>query len=177
MALRDSIDKIVSSYFQNITEEDFEYKNRVYALRRLFVSRNLPRDFTCPEMCGGCCPRFSLDYLPHEKHPYELTPRIIEINGIKREIFSDLQNDHRDHFCRNLDKQNGRCTIHGKHPFSCDFEIVRFKTHRDYGWVGTQLYSRGWNFLRVDGARGARCEIIPGTRYDEVLRKMKRLQM
>src|SRR5688572_14476998 len=119
----DSVDKIVTSYFSCVAAEPFTYKGKTYSPKPLRVSPLLFRGYTCPAGCGACCTRFSLDYLPEpvEKHPYVLAKRMVEFDGRHIEIWSDGQDDHQDHHCRNLRKNDGRCQIHGTHPFSCDF--------------------------------------------------------
>lgn len=180
MAEIDSIDKIVKVYFKSVTHQSFVYKGRTYEPALLIVSPLILRGFTCPQSCGGCCPRFSLDYLPAEKRPvYINTERNIEFNGREVKIFSDMQSDHKDHFCRNLDKSNGRCKVYQERPFSCDFELIRFFTSEDKNRLSQQLFGRGWSFLRVDGERGARCEMTSPTdsTIRETLRKLNRLEM
>lgn len=179
MPLVDSVDKIVISYFRSVTEVSFSYKGKIYNPIPLTVSPLILRGFTCPEMCGGCCPRFSLDYLPSEKRPpYIETLRNILFNEENISIYSDLQDDHKDHFCRNLDKDNGRCNIYSERPFSCDFELIRFFVSEDKSRVSQQLFGRGWQFLRIDSERGARCTMTPPTEdtIQETIRKLNRLE-
>jgi len=93
-------------------------------------------------------------------------------------IFSDYQTDHESHFCRNLNQVDGLCGIHGAHPFSCDFEIMRFFHFKDRpDAIRTSLYGRGWQMLRIDGKRGAQCEMLEQseTGKSEAVRKLKRL--
>lgn len=197
MPKRDSVDKIVQSYFACVAAESFTYGGERFEPRRLRVSPYVFRGFTCPASCAACCSRFSLDYLPKhlEAHPYKLTKRIVEFDGREIPIFSDTQEDHDDHHCRNV-KDNGRCGIHGVHPFSCDFELMRFMrfetaetptvgfaglgTASDGANVLTQkLYGRSHAMLRVDGeTRGAMCTMTPpdADSVKEVVRKLKRLK-
>jgi Fe-S-cluster containining protein len=174
----DSIDKIVSVYLAAVCKKAFRYKGLSYHPKPLVVSPLIFRGFSCPVQCGGCCPRFSLDYLPYEKKPYALEAREVEVNGRTLSVMSDLQKDHRDHFCRNLDRATGRCTIHGRHPFSCDFELIRFIRYEERVIQTQKLFNRGWAMIRVDGGRGARCEMLPATSetMSEVLRKLRRLK-
>lgn len=183
MARLDSLDKVIGVYFSLVADEAFEYRGKRYYPRKLQVSPLLFRGFTCPPGCGGCCPRFSLDYLPSEMRPadLELTPRAVEFNGYQICVLSDMQTDHKDYHCRNLDKSNGRCNVHGRQPFSCDFELIRFLEFQDEARpnVLTQkLFGRGWQLLRVDGERGALCEMTPVDDHTiaEVVRKLKRLK-
>lgn len=180
MAQRDTVDKIVQSYFAAVTRVPFTYKGKHYAPKRLAVSPLLFRGFTCPAGCGGCCPRFSLDYLPSEPHPREAQPRVVHFDGREVRLKSILQ-ERGDHHCSKLDMDNGRCTIHGYHPFSCDFELIRSLISGDdkrSTFLTQKLYGRGWAMLRVDGERGALCEMTPAdaANRDEVVRKLERLQ-
>lgn len=179
MAYADSVDKIVTVYLASVCKTPFVYKGREYRPRPLVVSPLIFRGFTCPARCGGCCPRFSLDYLPWEPKPYRMERREISVNGRPIHVMSDTQRDHQDHFCRNLDKRNGRCKIHGTHPFSCDFELIRFLQYEDRVIQTQKLFNRGWAMLRVDQGHGARCEMLPPTAetISEVVRKLRRLDM
>lgn len=184
MPERDSIDKIVNSYFACVTAEPFTYKGERFEPKRLRVSPYIFRGYTCPASCAACCSRFSLDYLPRdlEPHPYRLTRRTVEFNGNDIVIFSDGQDDHSNHHCRNV-KDDGRCDIHGKHPFSCDFELIRFLRSSSDDRVNNltqKLYGRAHAMLRVDGeTRGAMCEMLPpdDETAAEVARKLKRLKL
>mgnify|MGYP001161966508 CR=1 FL=1 len=181
MPLVDSIDKIVDSYFSVVADEPFVYKKKQYARRSLTVRPTIFRGFTCPAKCGGCCPRFSLDYLPSELTPYKMSKRTVEFDGRSIEIYSDMQLDHNNHHCRNLNMSNGRCGVHGKQPFSCDFELIRsikFDNPDRANRLTTKLFGRGWAMLRVDGERGALCEITPISEesVQDTIRKFKRLK-
>jgi Fe-S-cluster containining protein len=179
MPKRDSIDKIVTSYFAAVNTVPFTYKGEDFPVKTLTVSPLLLRGFTCPPMCGGCCPRFTLDYLPTETHPYQLERRVVEFNGIRVPIYSHTQDEFTQHHCSNLNHGNGRCGIHGVQPFSCDFELIRFLHTSDgkHSRALTRLFGRGHAMLRVDGERGALCTITEPTResIDDAVRKLRRL--
>lgn len=181
MPARDTLDKVIPTYFACMTIEVFEFRGKQYKPRALSISPLIFRSLGCPAKCGACCPRFSLDYLPSEWHE-GLDERVVQFNGREFKLFSDMQNTHENHHCQHLDMNNGRCKIHGEHPFSCDFEILRFfqfadesKPHR----LSTQHYGRAWQMLRVDGERGTLCTIdandVEAAR-SEVVRKLKRLK-
>jgi len=179
----DSIDKIFGSYIRAVCSAPVKYKSQVFVPHPLRVSGGVLREFICPERCAGCCPRFSLDYLPDEARPDSeyIKERYVEVNEKEYLIFSDLQDDHEDHFCRYVDKQTGRCKIHGLQPFSCDFELLRFsisKSPERPNYLNQRSFGRGWAFKRVDGERGALCTLTPATAESkqEVIRKLKRLQ-
>lgn len=178
----DTLGKIVESYFATLTAEPFSYGGEEYLPRDLYVSPGIVRGYTCPEGCGGCCPRFSLDYiLPDgvpegEKHP--LTMRVVEFNGRQVEVWSDMQKDHDNPKCRNLNFENGRCGIHGFQPFSCDFELLR-SMNKETVQFTQKKYGRGHEMMRVDGIRGALCEMTPSTPewVADVDRRLGRLEL
>jgi Fe-S-cluster containining protein len=186
----DSVDKIITRYFACVTAEPFTYKDVTYNPRPLHLSPKLIRSYTCPSHCGACCSRFSLDYIESEKRPKGLTKREVEFNGRVVPVWSDMQDDHDSHHCRNLRMSDGRCDIHGKHPFSCDFELVRFlmytkddphKTIPKPNILTTRLYGRAHAMLRIDSYRGAKCEILDEEsareKYGEdIRRKLQRLE-
>jgi hypothetical protein len=178
MPHRDSIDKVVEVYLAGLCREPFEYKDHKFSPRPVRVSPLIFRGFTCPRGCGGCCPRFSLDYLPTENCPPEATEREVLINGLKARIRSDLQENNKKHFCRNLDLRSGRCRIYEYRPFTCDFELIRIITPKTGPVHLTQkLFGRGWAMQRVDGSRGAKCDMLAPSRssQSEVVRKLERL--
>lgn len=178
----DSVDKIVTRYFACMTKEDFEYKGVIYKAKPLAVSPLLLRDYTCPAMCGACCPRFSLDYLPSERPEWStIKMRKVWFNGQQIQIWSDMQRDHTNHFCRHLKKVEGRCGIYEHRPFSCDFELIRTLAYSNPGQpniLTQKLYGRKWNMLRVDGERGTLCEMLPSSDHAiaEVKRKLRRME-
>lgn len=181
MALSDSLEKIVTSYFAKLTAESFTYKDVTYEPKRLRVSPGLLRGFTCPPMCGGCCPKFSLDYLPEEEHPYELETREVEFSGRAVTVHSDLQRENKGLKCKNLRVEDGRCGIHGRQPFSCDFELIRTFTTESPDQpnrLSTQLFGRGWAMTTVTPKKGALCTITPvdDASIDDAVRKLRRLE-
>lgn len=180
MALLDSVDKIITRYFSVVTEEPFVWKRKEYLPKPLVISPLLFRGYTCPPMCGGCCPKFSLDYLPSEKHPSSCEKRVIIFNEKKIKIFSDLQQEHSNYHCKYLNKENGRCLIHTMNPFSCDFELIRplsFEGSKD-NILTQKLFGRGWSMKRIDEKRGTLCEMTMPTEktVDDVIRKIERLK-
>lgn len=197
MVIMDSVEKIITRYFACVTAEPFTYNDVTYEPRLLVISPYVFRSTTCPANCGACCKAYSLDYLPEpmETHPYPLQKRLIHFNGRRVPIWSDLNQDHGDYYCRNVNKENGRCMIHTKHAFSCDFELTRFlqfaanppresengqffKKPEVPNRLTTKLYGRGHAMLRVDGKRGSLCETLPPSdeHAADVTRKLKRLR-
>lgn len=181
----DSIEKIITTYFACITKKEFIFKGRTYFPKPLRVSSMLWRGYTCPVNCGGCCFRVTLDYLPKrkEKHPYQLTKRMIRISDKEYPIWSDLQDDHDSKWCRHRQPEDGRCAIHldGK-PFAADFELIRFlKNDEPYkpNQLTQKLFGRGWSYERVDGEFGALCAMLPITkeRIEDTVRRLRRLKV
>lgn len=178
----DSIDKIITTYFRGVTKESFDYRGKVFDPHPLMIRPSLLAPIHCVPDCGGCCPRFSLDYLPDEAHPKDVNPRTVFFNGGEYEVFSIRQDEHKDHHCKFLAKDDhGKCKIHPTRPFSCDFELIRFfmsSTVAKPNVIRQAPYGRGWNLLRIDGARGAMC--VPGHRTKEsiveTIRKLERLE-
>jgi hypothetical protein len=184
MPQTNSVDKIVLNYMAAVCKEAFLYQWEsgvpvMVQPKKLTVSQSIFKGYTCPEGCGACCPRFSLVYLPSEEQPYPLKPCYAKIDGRPILLFEDPQDYHKNHHCRHLDRSNGRCGIHGKHPFSCDFELIRVHMSTDTVRIGVQQYGRAWQMLRVvDQERGALCEITPPTEETkaDTLRKLTRLK-
>jgi len=175
-----SLDKIIFSYMAAICKEPFTYNGQEVQPKPLQVSPLIFRGFTCPANCGGCCPRFSLEYLPTEPRPKsdKMVAYTVSINSKDIVLYHDPQADHNDHHCRHLCKDDGRCLVHSKRPFHCDFELIRVFIKSDGIRMSQQMFGRGWAFLRIDGNRGALCTITePDTEsVDEVVRKLKRLK-
>ena len=154
MAKVDSTDKI-KGYISSCNKEE------------IILSAKFFRDYTCPSGCGGCCPKFTLDYFEGERwenfkkvYP-EQVPKFEqrEVDGVK--IFTNFQKNNDSAKCEYLNLENGRCGIHKHNPFSCEFELNKFVQKQDKTFLINKLYGRGWNMLRVDGLRGALCEMKP----------------
>lgn len=182
----DSFEKIVDVYFQAVTRQDFTYKGKTYAPKSLRLSPTIFRGFKCYQFCGACCRSFSLEYLPQEKHPYELKARQVELNGESFTIEHDDQADNTNHHCKNVDMETGWCKIHEARPLSCDFELLRFMMpHAANDPEGTknvnlghQPFGRSWNMKRIDGSRGVKCEFLPpdAKEIPDIVRKLNRLK-
>jgi len=181
MPQSDSVEKIITRYFACLARERFEYAGKEFIPKPLNVSPLLLRGYTCPGGCGGCCPVFTLDYLPSEPRPSGCKPRRIAFNGRSVEIHTISQKDNETRHCRNLDHLTGRCGIYEVRPFSCDFELIRtleFTNAARPNVLTQKLFGRGWNMLRIDGERGALCEMTPVTEATkaDVVRKLLRLE-
>lgn len=176
----DSVDKIITRYFATVAREPFTYEGKEFKPKPLKVSPLLLRGYTCPPMCGGCCLRFSLDYLPSEPQPKNLVKRTVTFNGKLFTIHSDLQEENESRNCKYLMK-DGRCANYPTRPFTCDFELIRtlqFESDDRPHVLTQKLYGRGWSYERVDGGKGALCEMTPVTQEtrDDVIRKLERLK-
>lgn len=176
--MKDTMDKIVETYFRSVSIEPFTYKNREYNPVTLRVSQDIIRGIVCPENCAGCCTKFSLDYISNPSIE-RCKERSILFNNEEHIIYSDLQQGNNSNRCQHVMK-NGRCDIHGEHPFSCDFELLRFSVSEKNktAYLTTRLYGRGWNMLRIDEKRGALCEITKASLKEipEVTRKLNLLK-
>jgi hypothetical protein len=53
--------------------------------------------------------------------------------------------------------QNGRCEIHGVHPFLCDFEPRKIYLYKDKYSLSKRLLTRAWNLTKVDSTKGISC--------------------
>lgn len=178
-----SVDKVFERYIAAVCLEPFTYKGKRFQPKTVRVSPQIFRGFICHKFCGGCCSqRFTLDWLPFEPRPegQPVKEKMVIVNDKEYQTFSYDQGDHSMPYCRNLSQETGYCGIHGVHPFSCDFELIRFisgdklPVHR----LNHQKFGRGWAMKRIDGERGALCEFTetsPEAKMD-VIRKLKRLE-
>lgn len=174
----DSIDKIVQVYLASVCSVPFRYKGKVFAPKPLIVSPLLLRGHTCPVQCGACCGSFSLDFLPDEPVTNRAAPRFIEIDDRRVPLWSDMQRDVGDRWCRNLDRTSGRCHVHDRRPLACDFELIRFLVYETRALLIQKQYGRAWAMARLDGRLGALCRMLPANpqRAADVARKLSRLQ-
>lgn len=162
----DSFDRIVS-YFHALARDPFTYKGTTFEpYQRLALSEKCFRSYTCPEGCGACCMRCSLvwDFIP-EGIPSE--PQIFEVNGHKLQFHVDRQLRNTGRFCHHL-TPTGRCGVYTQRPLPCRFELFKF-THvvsKSTARAMVRLPGRNWALTRVDGEKGAKCEIIA---YDRAL--------
>lgn len=181
--MKDSVDRIVGVQLASLTRDPLSYKGVIYQPKPIRVSPDLFRGFTCPERCGACCIKVTLDYIPSEwarlRGPPspKMTVRQVTVNERPHSVYSDLQQDHQNYHCRNLSKETGRCGIYDRRPFACDFELIRFSVGDDVIHLTQRLYGRAWAKMRIDGERGTMCEMTPidPATTAEVLRKLLRL--
>lgn len=180
MAYNDSLDKVVMTYFKAFAKAPFMYKGKEVGPMTTFLSPTLARKLLCLANCAGCCSvRFSLDWLPFEDNygDNHMVERLVMGKPVLS-VFQEPATDPTDRHCKNVIKENGFCGVHGKHPFSCDFETVRIKHWKELNKavVGVGPYGRGWQLMKVDGTRGALCEHVSDEGVEESLRKLARLK-
>lgn len=173
-----SLEKVIGTYFAAVTKQAFLWNGRIYYPMPLVVRPNVRRGFTCPTGCGGCCPTFSLVWLPSERAGPMARQEEHEFDMRRIWLAADNQADNTAHHCRHLNRIDARCGIHDYRPLSCDFELLRFIAFEDRWELTTRLFGRGWNFLRTDGERGALCEIVPTSPewIEDVVRRLSRLK-
>ncbi len=182
MPYGDTLDKIFEKYFAPVCSSPFTYKGKTYHPAPLRVSPLLFRGFTCSEFCGACCNGlFTLDCLPFERVFGDFEERTVLVNGKPYSVFTNFQKENTTGSCSYLNRTNGRCGIHTESPLGCDFELIRFlisetPTARPHQ-LTQKLYGRGWAMTKVDGTRGAECEMTPPDDHSkfEVWRKLHRL--
>ena len=154
---RDSVDKIFY-YLDNITQAE-----------EVVISDKLNRDYSCPEGCGGCCFKVTLDYIEGSErwekfkslYPDKIKDfKLRQVKGVN--IWSDLQEENSGNYCKHLDPTNGRCNIHEANPFPCAFDLIKVIYNK--GTKKTNIlvrkHGRGWGYKRVDGQIGAKCEML-----------------
>ena len=176
--VRDTAALIIRNYFSHITTRAYEFEGVRYPVRPLTVSPLVLRGFTCPPVCGACCLKVTLDYLPHEQRPPGTERRTVYFNGTPFLLHSDMQRGNETNNCHHLRKSDGRCSVYGYRPMLCDFAITRFfRSGAEQKRLSTQLPGRNWSLMRVDGLRGTRCEMTPADEESvrDAVRKLWRL--
>lgn len=164
----DSASKLVD-ILATVTKKQFIYQRKwLYPPKELWLSKQFFRDFTCPEMCGGCCRQFTLDYFAGKrletlksKHPEyfkKFKPRMIEANTYKVLVYT-YNHKAKSVFCDFLDER-GRCPIHEANPLSCRLELIKFLRTKKTGLITKKLFGRGWEMKTLLGV-GALCEMTP----------------
>lgn len=182
----DSFQKIVDVYFQSVVREPFTYAGKTYQPKNLRLSPTIFRGFECFKYCGACCKAFSLEYLPHEKTPYDMESRVVNMNGQDFELVHDGQESTETHHCKHVDMETGWCGVHLARPLSCDFELLRFiMPNPDNDPEGIrninlnhQPFGRAWTMTQIDGTKGVKCEFKDPSEDEipDIVRKLKRLK-
>ena len=82
--------------------------------------------------------------------------------------------------CEKLSLENGDCLIHTHRPFSCDFEMLRFKQYKNENKVliGTFPFGRCWALTQYNGTKGGLCvtKSYSPEYKEDVIRKLTRLK-
>lgn len=148
---------------------------------KITISPLFYRDYKCPSHCGGCCPKFSLVYFEGKRwdlfkelypdYAIKFNKRIY--NGVI--IYEDTQEENNNHHCKNLNMENGRCLIHKANPFSCEFELMKVRKIKEDISIINKLFGRGWQLKRIDGERGAMCE-MKDFNYEKFLKDLSLLK-
>jgi len=175
----DSVEKIVERYFSAVAKKPFEFNGKRYGPKPLFVSNQLARGYTCPLNCGACCPVFTLDYLPSEETPEDVSDRQFKFNDNWVTVRSNEQPLNRTSHCCYVSREDARCQIHPIRPLSCDFELIRPRACEKRNELRVAKFGRAWNLTNaVDGSKGTRCEITNPTDKSiaDTIRKLNRLR-
>lgn len=186
--------KVIRTYFSAITAEPLFYESEVFQPLPIKISSSLFDGFSCFLGCGGCCQAHTLDYLPYplENPIPQSKPIEYEINGKRFTIWSDDQKwntkpipekgfKHSVPRCYNLGTK-GECLIHGNHPFTCDFELIRFRKWSSpegpFWLIREGRFPRVQLMRTLDGGMGGLCTIDPPTPETarDVIRRLRRLQ-
>ena len=154
---RDSLDKL------------FFYLDNIKKAEKTTISNMLHRDCSCPEGCGGCCFKVTLDYVNGSerwKRFKKIYPDRVKnfqrrvVKGV--EVWSDFQDEHTGNYCKYLSPKNGRCAIHEVSPFLCSFEPIRviYNKRSKKTNILVKMPGRGWQYKCVDGKIGAKCRVL-----------------
>ena len=167
MAQVNSLKKVVG-YFQVISKKPFTYEGKLYEPpAHLYISNLFFRGFKCPEKCGWCCPRFSLDYFKYNLEDFfKLYPKKAKLlekqetkfNGKIYKYWSITQKGRKENFCQFLTEPERRCSIHKANPFYCRVEPIKIFCVNNTGWIMKKKFSRGW--LERRGTK-ALCQFFP----------------
>lgn len=172
--------KKIAGYFEAVTKSPFTSNGAVIMPKPLEVSDSLASGYVCPDSCGACCQKFTLDYIDGEETPEGVRERSVEFNGKQVRVWTDLQRENRSDRCQHLSTIGGRCLIHSVRPFTCDFELIRvyMGNIRNYNKIGIGEFGRSWKLLRVSGEKGALCQITKPTEASiaDTIRKLERLR-
>lgn len=165
----DSTDRIVS-YFHALSRVPFSYKGQTYhPYDRLVVSNKVFRSYSCPSGCGACCMAVSLVW---DDAPSDLSDRVEQhwftIGDTSLPFWQYKQQGSGGRFCDFLNQSDGRCGVYSNRPLPCRFELFKFVhgVSSSTARAMVKLPGRNWALTRIDGQRGAQCEILP---YDRAL--------
>lgn len=163
----DVFEKYMAVYFVAFSKVPITYNGITTNPKPLYVSPDVFRGFTCPAMCGACCRRGTLDYLPSETRPTQATLRTLTVNSQNFDIYSDMQNDHSSMFCRHLNPADARCNIYEDRPMACDFPLLQCMEMRKakvpHFQIHCKLFARSWHYTKITGQKDTACDMLPIT--------------
>ena len=170
----DSVDKIFC-YIQSLVKGEVKIENFVFKEKKITVSPMILREIECVRHCGACCPSFSLDYLPNE----DKLDNCVEREAYGKKVWTVYPNKGAKH-CIYLSKENGDCLVHTCRPFTCDFEMLRFKQYvrENKVLIGTYPFGRCWALTQYNGIKGGLCisKCYSEEYKQDVIRKLYRLK-
>jgi len=162
----DSLGKI-AEYLSKVSLDTITYDDKPFPIfTKFIISNTFFRRFHCPDKCGGCCGRFTLDYFSKEEGPAGKVKREFTINDKSVDVWTYIQkpNDEKSH-CDFCEMATGRCTTHdfnpikGKpNPFSCQMEPIKLVKMKDVVYLSKRPFGRGWAMTKCDGTKGALCK-------------------
>lgn len=132
------------------------------------LMRSFFQEYACLPLCAGCCPHFTLEYLPHdvpEGKSDQAFTRHVSIDGTSVqyiELRNPAQQVYNRKFCGFLETQDpdriGMCNLHPARPYSCHIEPIKLHVVKNVGYIHKRPFGRGWAMQRVTGEKGALCE-------------------
>ena len=178
IAVPDTVEKIVGSLFAGFTKVPIGFAGKWHRPKPLQLSATLLRGFSCNHHgCGACCYPVSLEYLPGESRPEGVFGRERQINiafqvpgGTVVHSVKIIRLKQRGASRCCYLSTTGKCTIHGAHPFMCNFAPLAVRQYKDPTRPNLFLntaFSRSWNMTKVNGVKGAACEFIPSSVQNE----------
>lgn len=185
----DSINKLCYQ-LSSVSKVDFEYEGTLYTTpSKVLLSEMFFREYKCLPHCGGCCPSFTLDYLPEEWEKFVQNyplrrhlgrPHEVEIffpESQSGTVTPTMQIPPDPQFisgpsykgdkistiprCQFLQLDSGYCGVHEANPLSCKIELIKFWRYGTEGRILKGMIGRSWVVMTVEGTRGARCQILP----------------
>lgn len=139
----------------------------------LVISESFWRRYGCYLHCGGCCSLFTLDYIPEEFEQFkQLYPQYQErakeftlnVNGAARKLIrieqvASWQRNGRN-WCQFLSQEDAACIVHAANPFSCQTELIKFKSIKGKGYIQKAPYGRA-HLLKTIADEKILCDFAP----------------
>lgn len=150
------------------------------------LSTGFFRSLDCKANCGACCKPVSLEFLKdsqrwdkfklnYEEHVTKFSEHVDPSGEI---VMSYSNTDHKERYCSFLNREDGRCTIHKSAPLPCRIAPLKFIDKRvssNKTYLNASAYGRAWAFTRLDGNKGAICE-VKDFDYDKFLNDLEMLR-